>query len=79
MMAAPSKYTLWCATNVFLTVLSLVDGDKIMFPNTVEWVLYVISYISLASMAHKGSLAKATSHETHKSASTMLPEQITCA
>jgi len=47
----PSNYTLWCSANVFLTVLALVDGDKIMFPNTIEWALYVASFISLSTNA----------------------------
>ncbi len=53
MIAAPSSYVTWCSVNVFLTILALSDGDKIMYPNTVEWILYVMSYVALAEEAKK--------------------------
>lgn len=48
-MRRPSPAVLWWSTNVFLTVLTLIDGDKVMFPHTIEWVLYVVSFICLRS------------------------------
>lgn len=51
-LGAP-KYIHWYIMIVFFNVLSLVDGDKIMFPHTVEWLLFVVAYIGLAKDARR--------------------------
>ncbi len=47
----PSDFVYWCVMIIFLTVMSLVNGDKFMYPHTIEWLLYVIAYIGLADEA----------------------------
>jgi O-antigen ligase len=47
----PSRYLKWCVTIVFLNALTVIDGDKFMFANTIEWLLYVIAYVSLQDQA----------------------------
>lgn len=42
-----SKYIQWCLTVVFLSLAMLVDGDKFMFPHTLEWILFVMVYATL--------------------------------
>jgi exopolysaccharide production protein ExoQ len=49
-LGAPS-YVKWYAALIFLELLALVDGGKFMFPNSVDWVLYVLSCIGLATQA----------------------------
>jgi O-antigen ligase len=55
----PSTYVRWCVMVVFVTALALVDGDKIMAPHTLEWLLYVMAYISLAEEAKRVRTEKA--------------------
>jgi exopolysaccharide production protein ExoQ len=43
----PSLYVLWYCSTIFMTILALVDGDKIMFPHSIQWVLYVIAFVGL--------------------------------
>ncbi len=47
------KYIHWYVLIVFFTVLSIVDGEKIMFPHTVEWLLFVLAYIGLSAEAKR--------------------------
>jgi O-antigen ligase len=49
----PSGYTQWCIMMIFLNVAALLGGDKIMFPHTIEWLLYVIGYIGLSTEAQR--------------------------
>jgi O-antigen ligase len=49
----PSKYIQWCTLMVFLNLASLLGGDKIMFPHTIEWLLYVVGYIGLSAEAQR--------------------------
>ena len=42
-----SKYIQWCLSVVFLSLVMLIDGDKFMFPHTLEWTLFVMVYASL--------------------------------
>ena len=37
----------WYLTVVFLSVAMLIDGDKFMFPHTLEWTAFVMVYLSL--------------------------------
>jgi O-antigen ligase len=53
LQARPSKHVRWCVMVVFVTMLALVDGDKIMAPHTLEWLLYVIAYVGLAEEAKR--------------------------
>ncbi len=48
-----SPYIQWYVVIVFLTLLALVDGDKIMAPHTIEWVLYIMAYIGLSKEARR--------------------------
>jgi exopolysaccharide production protein ExoQ len=49
----PSKYVQWCTLMVFLNLAALLGGDKIMFPHTIEWLLYVVGFIGLSAEAHR--------------------------
>lgn len=43
--------TEWYLALLFITVLSVGDGDKFMLPHTLEWALYVLADIGLATKA----------------------------
>lgn len=58
-----TPYTRWCSMILFVTLLALVDGDKIMSPHTIEWLFYVVAYIGLADEA--GKLRKEKTHVPH--------------
>lgn len=45
---APSRFVRWNCAIVFLSVLGAINGDKVMFPDTIEWLLFVVAYINLA-------------------------------
>jgi O-antigen ligase len=47
------KHIQWYILIVFYNVLSLGDGDKIMFPHTVEWLLFVVAYVGLSAEARR--------------------------
>ncbi len=49
----PPKYILWYVLIIFFNLLSLADGDKIMFPHTIEWLLFVVAYVGLSSEARR--------------------------
>jgi exopolysaccharide production protein ExoQ len=49
---APS-YVKWYSAIIFLEILALVDGGKFMFPNSLDWILYVIACLGLALRAEK--------------------------
>lgn len=49
----PPRYVQWSCAIVFLATLGLLTGAKVMFPNTIEWVLFVIAYITLADRARR--------------------------
>jgi exopolysaccharide production protein ExoQ len=42
-----SRFIRWCSLVLFINFMGLFDGDKIMFPHTVEWVLFVAVYVCL--------------------------------
>jgi O-antigen ligase len=46
-------YVRWYILIVFFNVLSLVDGAKIMFPHTIEWLLLVMAYVGLSAEARR--------------------------
>lgn len=48
-----SKYIHWYSMIVFFNVIALVDGGKVMFPHTIEWLLLVVAYVGLANEARK--------------------------
>jgi O-antigen ligase len=41
----------WFVMILFFNLLSFVDGEKLMFPHTIEWLLLVTAYIGLAREA----------------------------
>jgi O-antigen ligase len=43
--------TEWFLAVLFITWLSVLDGDKFMMPHTIEWTLYVLADIGLATRA----------------------------
>jgi len=45
------NYVKWYAAIIFLEILALVDGGKFMFPNALDWILYVVSCLGLALQA----------------------------
>ena len=47
LLNGPSNRVIWCSSIVFLSVLALVDGDKVMFPHTIERLLFVIAFVNL--------------------------------
>jgi exopolysaccharide production protein ExoQ len=49
----PSKYVQWCTMMVFLNLAALLGGDKIMFPHTIEWLLYVVAFVGLSAEAQR--------------------------
>lgn len=52
-------YVIWYISLLFITLLSLVDGDKFMFPHAIEWTMYVLADAGLA-MEAKRVLAAST-------------------
>jgi exopolysaccharide production protein ExoQ len=46
-------YIRWYILIVFFNVLSVVDGEKIMFPHTIEWLLLVVAYVGLSTEARR--------------------------
>jgi exopolysaccharide production protein ExoQ len=44
----PTKFTRWNCAIILLSLMSLVNGDKFMYPDTIEWVLLVVAYINLS-------------------------------
>ncbi len=42
-----SRYFGFCLCITFLTLASLVNGDKFMYPHTLEWTLLVVAYASM--------------------------------
>lgn len=49
----PSKYVQWCALMIFLNLAAVLGGDKIMFPHTIEWLLYVVAFVGLSVEARR--------------------------
>jgi len=47
------RYIHWYILIVFFNLVSLVDGEKIMFPHTIEWVLFVMAYVGLSAEARR--------------------------
>jgi exopolysaccharide production protein ExoQ len=49
-LGAPT-YIKWYSAIIFLELLALVDGGKFMFPNSIDWVLYVLACLGVATQA----------------------------
>jgi exopolysaccharide production protein ExoQ len=47
------NYALWYMTILFITLLSLIDGDKFMLPTALEWVMFIMADIGLANEARR--------------------------
>jgi O-antigen ligase len=48
-----SKYIQWCVMMIFLNLLSLLGGDKIMDALTLEWLVFAMAYVSLSAQARQ--------------------------
>jgi O-antigen ligase len=49
----PTNFTRWNCSMVFLSLLLLINGDKFMYPDTLEWLLMVMAYVNLAEEARR--------------------------
>jgi exopolysaccharide production protein ExoQ len=47
------NYVLWYMVLLFFTLLSLVDGNKFMVPNAIEWPAFMMAYVGLAEEARR--------------------------
>jgi len=59
MWKRPSGYVTWCSSIVLLHLLALVDGDPIMYPHTIEWLLFVMAFLGLSDEARRAQGAVA--------------------
>ena len=50
-LSCRDDYTGWLLSILLLTLLSLVDGEKFMFPSTLDWPLFILTYIGLSEKA----------------------------
>lgn len=46
-------YAIWYMSILFITLLALVDGDKFMYPNAIEWVMFIMADVGLAREAKR--------------------------
>jgi exopolysaccharide production protein ExoQ len=49
--ANPTNFTRWNCSLVFLSLLMLINGDKFMHPDTIEWLFMILAYVNLAEEA----------------------------
>ena len=49
--AGNSPYLAWCASVVFLTIVTSVDEGELVTPNGLMWILYILACIGLAEGA----------------------------
>ena len=47
------NYVLWYIVLLFFNLLSLVDGNKFMVPNAIEWPVFMMAYVGLAEEARR--------------------------
>jgi exopolysaccharide production protein ExoQ len=47
------NYALWYIVLIFYTLLTLVDGNKFMFPNAIEWPIFMMAYVGLENEARR--------------------------
>jgi O-antigen ligase len=47
------SYVLWYMAILLLTLLALVDGDKFMYPNAIEWTMFIMADAGLAYEAKR--------------------------
>jgi O-antigen ligase len=47
------NYVLWYMAILLLTLLALVDGDKFMYPNAIEWTMFIMADAGLAYEARR--------------------------
>jgi O-antigen ligase len=47
------EYAIWYMSILFITLLSLIDGNKFMFPNAIEWTMFVMADVGLAREARR--------------------------
>ena len=69
LLSCKDDYTGWLLSVLLLTFLSLVDGEKFMFPSTLDWPLFILIYIGLSERAtdirrRRANLAPTTDSET---------------
>jgi exopolysaccharide production protein ExoQ len=71
-LGAPS-YVKWYCSILFLQLLALVDGGKYMFPNSIDWVLYVVACLGLAAQARRLKVVEAYSTSSYRMALSASP------
>jgi exopolysaccharide production protein ExoQ len=52
----PSKFTRWTCAIMFLSLLGVINGDKFMYPDTIEWILFALAYINLAEEVRRSKV-----------------------
>ncbi len=53
----PTNFTRWNCSLVFLSLLMLINGDKFMHPDTIEWLFMTMAYVNLAEEARHAKQA----------------------
>ncbi len=61
----PSNFIRWNCSTVFLSLLMLFNGDKFMYPDSLEWLLMVMAYVSLAEEARRTKQEFAMANPSH--------------
>ncbi|WP_446742687.1 O-antigen ligase family protein [Silvibacterium acidisoli] len=57
----PSRSIRLACAMVFLAILGTMNGAKFMFPDSIDWMLFVVSYVQLAEHVRQPSMALARS------------------
>jgi exopolysaccharide production protein ExoQ len=57
----PSAFIRWNCAILFLSMIGLINGDKFMLPDTLEWVFVVTTYVNLAEEVRRIRSCAATS------------------
>jgi exopolysaccharide production protein ExoQ len=57
MSRQPSRSIRLACVMIFLAILGTMNGAKFMFPDSIEWMLFVISYVQLAEHVRQPSMA----------------------
>jgi O-antigen ligase len=62
---SPTNFIRWNCSTVFLSLLMLFNGDKFMYPDSLEWLLMVMAYVSLAEEARRTKQEFAMANPSH--------------
>ena len=47
------NYAIWYMSIVFITMLSLIDGNKFMLWTSIEWMMFIMADVGLANEARR--------------------------